>query len=91
MMIKIVVIIYAIQMFITVLTRNDSSKSVSKVVRDLSYDTTKHYIGKNKFAFAVKLVGPNSELIWDRTYFDLVVSYTNYVRNNNGTDVRDYL
>jgi hypothetical protein len=39
-------------------------------MKDRSYETTKHYIGKNNFAFAIKLVGPNPEILLDPSYYE---------------------
>lgn len=83
--IKTIVIMYSVYLMVVVFRRTNSSKSVNRVVRDRSHDTTKHYIGRNNFAFAIKLVGPDSELIFDQTYFELVVSYSHYTMNEQGT------
>lgn len=58
--------------------------SVSKIVKDLSYDKTKHYISRSTFAFAVRLSGPNPELILDPSYFEFSYDISNFKRNNGG-------
>jgi hypothetical protein len=55
--------------------------SVSKIVRDLSYDNKKHYIGKGTFAFAVKLSGPTPELLLDTSYFAFTYEISKFKRN----------
>lgn len=84
LMIKTVVIIYAISLTVSIFTKSGTSKSVNKLVRDLSYDKTKHFIGKSTFAFGIKLIGPNPELLLDKTYFNLLVSNTHYVKDVKG-------
>ena len=50
-------------------TRNLTSKSISKVINDLTYDTEKHYIGRSTFAFALKMQGLHPEYLLDPSYF----------------------
>ena len=51
------------------------------MVKDLTYETEKHYIGKSTFAFAVRLVGPNPELLLDTSYFRFSVNNAKYDRD----------
>ena len=51
------------------------------MIKDLTYDTEKHYIGKDTFAFAVKLTGPNPELLLDTSYFRFSVNNVKYSRD----------
>ena len=51
------------------------------MARNLVKDSTKHYIGKGTFAFAVNLVGPNPEKIMDPRYFSFKIYFNNIVRN----------
>lgn len=85
LIIKIIVILYAVYLMFVIFRRTNSSKSVNRLVRDRTYDTTKHYLGRNNFSFAVKLAGIKPDLVFDKTYFDLVVSYSHYSRNSDGT------
>lgn len=40
----------------------------------------KQYIGKGTFGFAIKLIGPNPDILLDPTYFSLVVGVGTYKR-----------
>ena len=43
-------------------------------------DTTKHYIGKSTFAYAIKLQGPDPNLIFDSSYFTFEFNQVEYTR-----------
>ena len=82
LMIKTTIIMYAVLLIIRIFRRSDSEKIASTMVRDLTYDTEKHYIGKGNFAFAVRLTGPNPELLLDTSYFTFSVNNANYLKNS---------
>ena len=71
-----------IWMLVNIIQRNNSTKNISKLITDLSTDTTKHYIGKSTFAYAIKLQGPNPNLIFDSSYFTFEFNQVEYIRAN---------
>jgi len=83
MAIKLIILVYAIGQILLVFTRGNSIKNTNKIVKDLTYDTTKHYIGKNTFAFAIGVIGPNPELMFDPTYFNFTLSQSQIYRSDN--------
>lgn len=60
---------------------NKSSNTTNKIVNDLLHDNTKHFIGKNTFAFAVKFKGVSPELMLDPTYFDFGFYISTYSKD----------
>ena len=83
LMIKTVIIMYAVLLTIRIFRKSDSEKLASTMVRDLTYDDEKHYIGKGNFAFAVRLTGSNPELLLDTSYFTFTVNNANYLKDSN--------
>lgn len=83
MAIKLIILVYAIGQILLVFTRGNSIKNTNKIVKDLTYDTTKHYIGKNTFAFAIGVIGPNPELMFDPTYFNFTLSQSQELKTNS--------
>lgn len=90
LIIKILVIGYGMQLLVAVFQRSHSTKSVTKIVKDLSQDTTKHYVGKGTFAFALKMLGSNPERLLDSTYFSLSMSMSTILRPSNGSESFTY-
>ena len=80
-LIKVIIWLYAGLLVTRILSRSDSQKSASTMIKDLTYETEKHYIGKDTFAFAVKLTGPNPELLLDTSYFRFSVNNAKYSRD----------
>lgn len=83
-LIKILLTLYGILLFKEVVTKGNTTKSVTNIVKDLTKDTTKHYISKGTFAFAVKLQGLYPERMLDPTYFKFEISQVKYTRSTNG-------
>jgi len=72
---------YAGLLVARILSRSDSQKSASTIIKDLTYDQEEHYIGKGTSAFAVRLTGPNPELLLDTSYFRFSVNNARYSRD----------
>jgi hypothetical protein len=81
--IKIVTFLYFILLISNIFKRGNSSKSFNKIVKDITYDSTKHYIGKGTFAFAFKLIGPTPDILFDPTYFEVEVNLASYKSFNS--------
>ena len=67
------------------LINKDTKKALNQKIKDLTSDTTKHYIGKGTFAIAVGMKDDDgSNLLMNDQYFE--ISYANefYHRTNNG-------
>ena len=83
--IRILIFLYGTLLFVKVVTKNNTTKSVTSIVKDLTKDSTKHYIGKGTFAFGVKLLGTFPERILDPTYFNLRITQGKYTRSQDGS------
>jgi hypothetical protein len=81
---NLVLLIFTIAMISSLFQRSLTDKSSNYIVKDLSSDTTKHYIGKSTFAFALRLTGPNPGALLDKSYFSLKANVMNYSRFNQG-------
>ena len=53
------------------------------MIKDLTHDSSRHQIGKGTFAFAVRLTGPNPELLLDTSYFRFSANNAKYSRDSN--------
>lgn len=82
LIIKTIIIMYAILLTIRIFRKSDSEKLTSTMIKDLSKDTEQHFIGKGTFAFAVRLIWPNPELLLDTSYFSFMVNNAQYSRNS---------
>ena len=83
--IKLLILIYAWILIRVIFKRGDTKKTLNRVIKDLTYDTTKHYIGKDGFAIAIAMNNEAGEnLILDPQYFNLSVSQANYVLHSDG-------
>jgi len=81
--IKFVVVMYAGLLSFRIYQKSDTDKSASAMVKDLSYDKQKHYIGRSTFAFAIRLTGPSPHFLLDTSYFRFTVSNVKYIRGAN--------
>lgn len=72
----------------TIFNHTNSNKSINIEVKDLSQDHTKRYIGKSTFAFGVKYLASNPDIILDPTYFDFQMVQATYTRMDGGYIVR---
>lgn len=87
LLIKIIVLAYAIKVVTDVVNRTNTNKFVTKAARNLLHDTTNHYIGKGTFAFAVNFVGPYPERMIDPSYFSLHMNIDNVRRAEGRKDL----
>ena len=60
--------------------------SISKTIKDLTNDQTKHCFAKNDVYFALKLIGPTPEKLLDPTILllEFIKAATNKVSNSDG-------
>lgn len=61
-------------------SRSDTNKSVTSVVRDITYDTERHYIGKGTFGFGLKITGNNPASLFDPDYFAFYANVLSFKR-----------
>ena len=63
--------------------RGDTKKSVNRIIRDISKDTTKHYIAKGTFAIALSMLNETEDnLLLDPQYFTLSFYQANGALNS---------
>ena len=73
-----------IMLTITIIQKGNTSSGVSMIMKDITNDPTKHYFAQNSDVyFAVKLLGPTSEKLLDKSYFKFEIVQNSYIRDNS--------
>ena len=67
---------------ISIFKRSKVGTSVNTIYKDLSSDSEKHHFAKNSAFFALNLVGTNSDILLDPTYFKFEMNQIHYERSN---------
>ena len=94
LMIYLSLFVYAWILLSVMFRRKDTKKTVNRTVKDLAYDSSKHYIGKSTFAFAFTLFDNNHRnLLLDPTYFVMTIEHIFYNRTEDGeyTSTSDFI
>ena len=83
-LIKLAVISISIMLTITIIQRGNTSSGVSMIMKDITNDPTKHYFARNSDVyFAVKLVEPTPEKLFDTNYIKFELVQNIYIRDNS--------
>ena len=83
-LIKLAVISISIMLAITAFQRGNTSSGVSMIIKDITNDPTKHYFTRNSDVyFAVKLLGPSPEKLFDTSYIKFEIVQNSYIRDNS--------
>ena len=79
--IKMAVISITIMLSITIFQRGSTTTSINKHFKDITNDPTAHYFSQNnEVYFAVKLIGPTPEKLFDPTYFTFQLLQNSYIK-----------
>ena len=76
--------VVAIVLCIKIFQRANTTISMNNQFKDNTDDTRKHYFSKNKEVyFAIGLIGPNPEILLDKTYFNLQIVQVKFIRDSS--------
>ena len=81
--IKMLVLAIAILLTITIISKGNSSFNVTTIQQDMTNDNEKYYFTQKDIFIGITLVGPNSDLLLDPSYFNFEMNQVSYFRDNS--------
>ena len=81
-MLRIMIFTIAVSLIVEIFSKSNSKFSLTTIQKDLTNDEEKHYFAQNDIFIGLNLIGPNSEILLDPSYFTLQIQQANYVNDN---------
>ena len=81
--IKMLVFGIAISLTITIIQKGNSSFNVTTIQQDMTSDEEKYYFAQKDIFIGITLVGPDSDLLLNSSYFNFEMNQVSYFRDNS--------
>ena len=81
--IKMLVLAIAISLTITIIKKGNSSFNVTTIQQDMTSDEEKYYFAQKDIFIGITLVGPDSDLLLDPSYFNFEMNQVTTINQLN--------